>query len=141
MRAAAARRRSRRAARDPTEIVAVGGTASNLIKVARAATLDRTLTRDRIAERSAHLTAEPAAAARERHSSTRSAARILPAGAVIVDAMLRRYGVDALRVSEAGHPRGRDPRAATMPAPPGATGSPRAGPTAGARLAPAPQAG
>ena len=34
----------------PTEIVAVGGTASNLLKVLPAAALDRTLTRDRIAE-------------------------------------------------------------------------------------------
>jgi exopolyphosphatase/pppGpp-phosphohydrolase len=86
----------------PTEVVAVGGTASNLIKVLPAATLDRTLTRERIAEVLAILAAEPASVASERHLINPIRARILPAGAAIVDAILETYGADGLRVSEAG---------------------------------------
>ena len=86
----------------PTEIVAVGGTASNLLKVLPAAMLDRTLTRERIAEVLAILAAEPAAVASERHLINPIRARILPAGAAIVDAILEMYGADRLRVSEAG---------------------------------------
>jgi exopolyphosphatase/pppGpp-phosphohydrolase len=86
----------------PAEIVAVGGTASNLIKVLPAAMLDRTLTRERIAEVQAILGSEPAAVAAERHLINPIRARILPAGAAIVDALLEHYGADELRVSEAG---------------------------------------
>ena len=86
----------------PTEIVAVGGTASNLLKVLPAAALDRTLTRDRIAEILKILTSEPAAVASERHLVNPTRARILPAGAVIMDAILERYGADEIRVSDAG---------------------------------------
>jgi exopolyphosphatase/guanosine-5'-triphosphate,3'-diphosphate pyrophosphatase len=86
----------------PTEIVAVGGTASNLVKVLPAAMLDRTLTRDRIAEVQGILGSEPAAIAAERHLINPIRARILPAGAAIVDALLEHYGADELRVSEAG---------------------------------------
>lgn len=86
----------------PSEIAAVGGTASNLLKVLPAAALDRTLTRERIAEILAILASEPAAVASERHLVNPIRARILPAGAAIVDAILERYGVDRLRVSEAG---------------------------------------
>jgi exopolyphosphatase/guanosine-5'-triphosphate,3'-diphosphate pyrophosphatase len=86
----------------PSEIVAVGGTASNLLKVLPAATLDRTLTRERVAEILAILALEPAAIASERHRVKPIRARILPAGAVIVDAVMERYQVDRLRVSEAG---------------------------------------
>jgi exopolyphosphatase/guanosine-5'-triphosphate,3'-diphosphate pyrophosphatase len=86
----------------PSEIVAVGGTASNLLKVLPAAKLDGILTRDRIAEALAILMTEAAAAASERHLVKPIRARILPAGAVIVDAILGRYDVGRLRVSEAG---------------------------------------
>jgi exopolyphosphatase/pppGpp-phosphohydrolase len=86
----------------PAEIVAVGGTASNLLKVLPAAMLDRTLTRERIAEIQSILASEPAAAAAERHLINPIRARILPAGAVILDAILERYGADRIRVSEAG---------------------------------------
>jgi exopolyphosphatase/pppGpp-phosphohydrolase len=64
--------------------------------------LDRTLTRERIAEVLAILAAEPAAVASERHLINPIRARILPAGAAIVDAILEMYGADRLRVSEAG---------------------------------------
>ena len=86
----------------PGEIVAVGGTASNLLKVLPAAMLDRTLTRERIAEVQSILASEPAAVASERHLVKPIRARILPAGGAIMDAILERYGADRIRVSEAG---------------------------------------
>jgi exopolyphosphatase/guanosine-5'-triphosphate,3'-diphosphate pyrophosphatase len=86
----------------PVELVAVGGTASNLLKVLPAAALDQTLTRERLRDAVAILATEPAALASERHRINQIRARILPAGAVIVDAILDRYGVDRIRVSEAG---------------------------------------
>lgn len=89
-------------AAQPGEIVAVGGTASNLLKILPAAALDRTLTRERIAEILAVLSTEPAAVASERHLVNLKRARMLPAGGAIVEAILRRYGVDRIRVSEAG---------------------------------------
>jgi exopolyphosphatase/guanosine-5'-triphosphate,3'-diphosphate pyrophosphatase len=86
----------------PSDVVAVGGTASNLLKVLPAAAADRTLTRDRIAEILAILASEPAAVASERHLVNPIRARILPAGGAIMDAILERYGADRVRVSEAG---------------------------------------
>jgi exopolyphosphatase/guanosine-5'-triphosphate,3'-diphosphate pyrophosphatase len=86
----------------PEEIVAVGGTASNLVKILPAAALDRILTRERVAEALEVLGSEPSAAAAERHLLNPVRARILPAGAAIMDAVLDRYGLDRIRVSEAG---------------------------------------
>jgi exopolyphosphatase/guanosine-5'-triphosphate,3'-diphosphate pyrophosphatase len=86
----------------PGEIVVVGGTASNLIKVLPAAMLDRTLTRERIAEVQAILASEPAAVAAERHLINPLRARILPAGGAIMDAILERYAATSIRVSESG---------------------------------------
>ena len=48
------------------------------------------------------LTVERSIDAAERHALRPQRARILPAGAVIVDAILERYGVDRLQVSEEG---------------------------------------
>lgn len=87
---------------NPSEIVAVGGTASNLLKVLVADSLDRTLTRDGIAEALAVLGAEPAALAAERYLIRPTRARILAAGATILDAILEHYDVASLRVSDAG---------------------------------------
>ena len=64
--------------------------------------LDQGLDRERIAEALAILTTESAALAAERYLVRPIRARILPAGAAILDAILERYGVDRLRVSEAG---------------------------------------
>jgi exopolyphosphatase/guanosine-5'-triphosphate,3'-diphosphate pyrophosphatase len=86
----------------PRELVAVGGTASNLVRVLPATALDRTLTRRRIAEAQSVLATEPAALAAERHAVNPIRARILPAGAAILTAILERYRIDRLRVSEAG---------------------------------------
>ncbi len=87
---------------DPGEIVVVGGTASNLLKLLPATALDRVLTRRRLTVALAMLTVERSLEAAERHLVRPARARILPAGAIIVDAILERYGADRLRVSEEG---------------------------------------
>jgi len=87
---------------EPTDLVAVGGTASNLLKVTAAGTDDRIVTRQRIAEALATLSDRPAADTSDRFGVNPTRARQLPAGAVIVDALMRRYGVEAVRVSEEG---------------------------------------
>jgi exopolyphosphatase/guanosine-5'-triphosphate,3'-diphosphate pyrophosphatase len=100
---AAARERLREAPDGrPRDVVAVGGTSENLLRVLPAAALDRTLTRARIAEAVDILATEPAELAAERHAVNVTRARILPAGAAILEAVLERYGVERLRVSEAG---------------------------------------
>ncbi len=86
----------------PADMVAVGGTASNLLRLMPSTSLDRVLTRRRITVVLAMLTVQPSADAAERHLIRPQRARILPAGAVIVDAILERYGVDRLRVVEEG---------------------------------------
>ncbi|HEX6868047.1 MAG TPA: hypothetical protein VF119_04535 [Candidatus Limnocylindrales bacterium] len=86
----------------PREVVVVGGTASNLLKVTAGGPTDPVITRDRIAEALATLGEAPAAETAERFTINPTRARILPAGAVIVDALMRRYGVDRIRESEAG---------------------------------------
>ena len=86
----------------PTEIVAVGGTASNLLKLLPATAADRVLTRRRLTVALAMLTVERSTEAAERHLIRAARARILPAGAIIVDAILERLGADKVRVSEAG---------------------------------------
>ena len=86
----------------PREVVVVGGTASNLLKVTAGGAADQVITRARIAEALATLAEAPAAATAERFTINPTRARILPAGAVIVDALIRRYGVDRIRESEAG---------------------------------------
>jgi exopolyphosphatase/pppGpp-phosphohydrolase len=85
----------------PQEIVAVGGTVSNLLKVIRFGASKGALNRDKTARALALLAAEPAELAARRHGIRPARARILPAGAVIVDAILRHYGAASLRVSEA----------------------------------------
>ena len=87
---------------EPSDLVAVGGTASNLLKVTAAGTADRILTDARLAEALANLAQRPAADTSERFALNPTRARLLPAGAVIVRALMRRYGVDRVRVSEAG---------------------------------------
>ncbi len=86
----------------PAEIVAVGGTASNLLKVVPEASIDLVLTRARITEAMDILEHETAAEAVERHLVKPIRAAILPAGAAIMDALLTRYGMSRIRVSDAG---------------------------------------
>jgi exopolyphosphatase/pppGpp-phosphohydrolase len=87
---------------EPTDLVAVGGTASNLLKVTAAGDRDEILTRSRVAEALATLAASPAATVSERFGINPKRGPLLPAGAVIIDALMRRYGVDRVRVSDAG---------------------------------------
>jgi exopolyphosphatase/guanosine-5'-triphosphate,3'-diphosphate pyrophosphatase len=85
----------------PSEIVAVGGTASNLVKVLPAAQLDRTLSPRRLGDIQAVLGTEPAELAAERHLVNPVRAHLLPAGGAIVSAILERYERESVRVSEA----------------------------------------
>ena len=86
----------------PREIVAVGGTASNLLKIIPEAAVDRILTRERIAEAERIFASKTTAEASIDHRVKPIRARLLPAGGAILDAVLERYGVDRLRVSDAG---------------------------------------
>ncbi|MFL5779555.1 MAG: hypothetical protein ACJ761_11530 [Chloroflexota bacterium] len=86
----------------PGEVVAVGGTASNLLKVLPERAEQAHLDRDDLRRAIALLGEDTAAAASARYGVNPVRARILPAGAVIVDAILERYGKVDLRVSEGG---------------------------------------
>jgi exopolyphosphatase / guanosine-5'-triphosphate,3'-diphosphate pyrophosphatase len=102
MRAAASTAVGRAPDARPREIVAVGGTATNLLKIIPEAALDRFLTRERIAHAEAALASQPAAEAAIRYRMKPIRARLLPAGGAILDAILERYGADRIRVSDAG---------------------------------------
>jgi exopolyphosphatase/guanosine-5'-triphosphate,3'-diphosphate pyrophosphatase len=82
------------------EVVAVGGTASNLRKVVARA--PEVLTPEHIAEALVLLGSIPAAVTTERYAINPIRARILAAGAAILAAILDRYEVAEVRVSEAG---------------------------------------
>lgn len=84
------------------EIVAVGGTASNLLKLVPDALRDGILTTARVAEARRILERETAAQVAARYLVKPVRARLLPAGAAIMEALFTRYGVGEVRVSEAG---------------------------------------
>jgi len=86
----------------PVEVIAVGGTASNLLKLIPAAGLDRILTPERIDESMTILSADPAAVVAERYLVNPMRSRLLSGGAAIMAAITARYGIDQIRVSEAG---------------------------------------
>ncbi len=100
---------------DGRELVAVGGTASNLAKVLPAAMADRMLTAERLAEAIALLLSEPSAVAAERYCLNPIRARTLPAGAAILEALLAASGADAIRVSDDGMREGAVIAAARAP--------------------------
>jgi exopolyphosphatase/pppGpp-phosphohydrolase len=85
----------------PTDLVIVGGTATNLLKVTAAGTGDLILSRARIAEAIETLLGEPAAALTERFGINPKRGPLLPAGAAIVEALMAHYDVPTVRVSEA----------------------------------------
>lgn len=87
---------------DPSHLVAVGGTASNLLKVTAGGVTDRTLTRGRLAEAIETILAAPAASLTARFAVNPKRGPLLAAGAAIVDALMRHYAVDRIRVSDAG---------------------------------------
>jgi len=86
----------------PVDLVAVGGTASNLLKIAIDGAEGPVLTRAGIDRAISTLLSMPSAEVTERYFINPKRGPLLLAGAVIVDALMRRYGVDAVRVSEAG---------------------------------------
>jgi exopolyphosphatase/guanosine-5'-triphosphate,3'-diphosphate pyrophosphatase len=86
---------------DPADLVIVGGTATNLLKVTAGGATDPILTRPRLEQGLETLLSEPAAALARRFDINPKRGPLLPGGAVIVDALMRRYGVDRVRVSTA----------------------------------------
>ena len=86
----------------PADLVAVGGTASNLLKISVDGIEAGTLTREGIARIIGILTTAPAAQISKRYFINPKRGPLLVAGAVIVGGLMRRYGVDVVRVSEAG---------------------------------------
>jgi exopolyphosphatase/guanosine-5'-triphosphate,3'-diphosphate pyrophosphatase len=86
---------------DPTDLIVVGGTATNLLKVTPAGAADPILSRARIAEALDTLLSEPAGASAARFGINPKRGPLLPAGAVIVEALMHRYDVDEVRVSDA----------------------------------------
>lgn len=102
LRAAAAAAVAAGPAAAPTVIVAVGGTASNLVKVVPGASEDRLVTLDRLIEAFEALRAAPADEVAERCGIRPQRARILAAGAALLEAILERYGVPRATASEEG---------------------------------------
>ena len=86
----------------PQDLVAVGGTASNLLKITVDGIEAGTLTADGVTRALGILTSAPAAEVTERYFINPKRGPLLVAGALIVEALMRRYGVGTVRVSEAG---------------------------------------
>jgi len=86
----------------PTAMLAVGGTSSNLVKVVPAAGRDRTLTRRRLSAAYRTLGGEPAADVAARFGITAKRARLLPAGAALLESLMERYGVERVTAVEEG---------------------------------------
>jgi exopolyphosphatase / guanosine-5'-triphosphate,3'-diphosphate pyrophosphatase len=84
-----------------SQLVAVGGTARNLLRIGPPLPT-RILTRSRIRDALDMMAAAPAATIAERHGVRLSRARVLPAGAAILLGALDRYGLDRLRVANGG---------------------------------------
>jgi len=85
-----------------SRLIAVGGSATNLLRILPLAGLDQVLTRARLEEIMETLATEPASLAAERHNVSPARARMLPAGAAILEAVLDRFGSDQLEVSDLG---------------------------------------
>jgi exopolyphosphatase/guanosine-5'-triphosphate,3'-diphosphate pyrophosphatase len=86
----------------PAVMLAVGGTASNLVKVIPAAGRDRLLTRRRLVAAYRTMGASPAGDVAARFGIRATRTRILPAGAAILEALLARYGIDRATAVEEG---------------------------------------
>jgi exopolyphosphatase / guanosine-5'-triphosphate,3'-diphosphate pyrophosphatase len=102
MRAEAMRLVAQTPAVSAAELIAVGGTASNLVKVLLAAALDRRLDRGRLEQAQDVFRSEPSSSVAERYGINPTRARLLAAGSVILEAILVHLGLDELTVSEAG---------------------------------------
>jgi exopolyphosphatase/guanosine-5'-triphosphate,3'-diphosphate pyrophosphatase len=84
-------------------VVAVGGTAYGLARVAAGpGRVERVIDRDGLRMVMALVATEPSALVAARFGLNPRRARILPAGAAIVEALIERYGIDRIEASEAG---------------------------------------
>jgi exopolyphosphatase/guanosine-5'-triphosphate,3'-diphosphate pyrophosphatase len=86
----------------PAEVVLVGGPASNLLKVVPDGVASRRLTASDLETAFRLVVQEPADAVAARHGVRPARARILGAGAAIVEAIMGRYGVSEVRVADGG---------------------------------------
>ena len=85
----------------PRQVVFIGGTASNLVKLVPAASIDMALDRRRIAAAFRVLAGEASEATAARFGIRPTRARILAGGAALVEAFLERYRMRHGLVSEA----------------------------------------
>jgi exopolyphosphatase / guanosine-5'-triphosphate,3'-diphosphate pyrophosphatase len=86
---------------DASQLVAVGGTARNLLRIGPPLA-NRILTESRIRNALDAMMAVPAATIAEQHGVRLSRARVLAAGASILLGALEHYGADRLRVATGG---------------------------------------
>ena len=86
----------------PSDLVVVGGTASNLLRVTSDGPLDLELTRARLVEAVEAILARPAADLTATFGVNPKRGPLLAAGAAIIDALMGHYGVEVVRVSDAG---------------------------------------
>jgi exopolyphosphatase/guanosine-5'-triphosphate,3'-diphosphate pyrophosphatase len=86
----------------PAEVILVGGTASNLLKIVPDGRLTRRLTTADLATAFGVVAGHSAEALVERFLVRPARARILGAGAAIVEAIMVRYGVGEVRVADGG---------------------------------------
>ena len=86
----------------PTEVILVGGTASNLLKIVPDGQLKRRLTTTDLEKAFGAVAEHSAEALGERFLVRPARARILGAGAAIVEAIMIRYGVGEVRVADGG---------------------------------------
>jgi exopolyphosphatase / guanosine-5'-triphosphate,3'-diphosphate pyrophosphatase len=86
----------------PAEIILVGGTASNLLKIVSDGRLTRRLTTADLETAFGVVAGNSAVALVERFLVRPARARILGAGAAIVEAIMARYGVGEVRVADGG---------------------------------------
>jgi exopolyphosphatase/guanosine-5'-triphosphate,3'-diphosphate pyrophosphatase len=86
----------------PIEVVLVGGTASNLLKIVPDGRLSRRLTTADLETAFGVVVGHSSEVLVERFLVRPARARILGAGAAIVEAIMDRYGVDEVRVADGG---------------------------------------
>ena len=86
----------------PAEIILVGGTASNLLKIVPDGQLKRRLTTTDLETAFEVVAGDSAQALVERFLVRPARARILGAGAAIVEAIMNRYEVGEVRVADGG---------------------------------------
>jgi exopolyphosphatase/guanosine-5'-triphosphate,3'-diphosphate pyrophosphatase len=86
----------------PAEVVLVGGTASNLLKLLPDGAIRATIGRDDLEMAFRIVGGATAEAVAAEHLVRPARARILGAGAAIAEAIMERFGVEPVRVSESG---------------------------------------